>query len=127
MQIDIQTQDFPLTNVLRSYAERRLRVALTCCDEHIQRIGIQLSDINRPSGGVGKRCHLRVVLTGLPDMMIEDVVIEDVEIDIYVAIDRATARAGRALVREIHRQQSLLRQDRYRDRARNFSTNPLTN
>ena len=29
MQIDIQTQSFDLTHALRSYAERRLRFALT--------------------------------------------------------------------------------------------------
>jgi predicted RecB family endonuclease len=48
---------------------------------------------------------LQVVLAGLPD-----VVIEDIEADLYVAIDRATDRAGRTVVRKIGRQQSLLRQ-----------------
>lgn len=38
------------------------------------------------------------------------VVVEDIEADMYVAIDRATDRTGRAVVRKIGRQQSLLRQ-----------------
>ena len=105
MQIDIQAHDFSLTDALRNHAERRLRFALTCCDEHIQRIVMRLSDINGPRGGVDKRCHLQVVLAGLPD-----VVIEDIETGLYVAIDRATDRAGRTVVRKIDRQQSLLRQ-----------------
>lgn len=107
MQIDIQARDFSLTDALRSHAERRLRVALTCCDDHIQRVVMRLSDINGPRGGADKRCHLQVVLAGLPD-----VVIEDIETDLYVAIDRATDRAGRTLVRKLGRQQSLRRQGR---------------
>ena len=105
MQIDIQARNFTLTAALRSHAERRLRFALTCCDDHIQRVVMRLSDINGPRGGVDKRCHLQVVLAGLPD-----VVVDDIEADLYVAIDRATDRAGRTLVRKIDRQQSLLKQ-----------------
>ena len=105
MQIDIQARDFSLSDALRGHAQRRLRSALTCCDEHIQRVAMRLSDINGPRGGEDKRCHLQVVLAGLPD-----VVIEDTEADLYVAIDRATDRAGRTVVRKIDRRQSLLRQ-----------------
>jgi ribosome-associated translation inhibitor RaiA len=49
--------------------------------------------------GPCRRCHLRVMLDSLPDL-----VIEDIEADLYLAIDRATDRAGRTLVRRIHRQ-----------------------
>ena len=105
MQINIQARDFSLTDALRSHAERRLRFALGSCDDHIQRIAMRLSDINGPRGGADKRCHIQVVLKGLPD-----VVIEDIEADLYIAIDRATDRAGRTVVRKIDRQQTLLRQ-----------------
>ncbi len=107
MQIDIQTSKFSLTDALRSHAERRLRFALTCCNDHIQRVVMRLSDINGPRGGADKHCHLQVVLDGLPD-----VVVEDIEADLYVAIDRATDRAGRTVVRKIDRQQTLLKQGR---------------
>jgi len=107
MQIGIQARNFPLTDALRGHTERRLRFALTCCDDHIQRVVVRLSDINGPRGGKDKLCHLQVVLAGLPD-----VVIEDIETDLYVAIDRAVDRAGRTTVRKIGRQKSLLRQGR---------------
>ncbi len=107
MQIDIQARNFSLTDALRSHAERRLRFALTCRDDHIQRVVMRLSDINGPRGGSDKRCHLRVVLAGLPD-----VVVEDTEGDLYTAIDRATDRAGRTLVRKIDRQQARLKEGR---------------
>lgn len=105
MQIEIQSRNFPLTNALRSHAERRLRFALTSCNDQIQWIVMRLSDINGPRGGFDKRCHLQVVLSGLPD-----VVIEDTEADLYVAIDRAADRAGRTLIRRIDRQKTLLKQ-----------------
>jgi ribosomal subunit interface protein len=105
MHIDIQARNFSLTDALRSHAERRLRFTFTCFRQQIQRIVIRLSDINGPRGGRDKRCHLQVVMDGLPS-----VIVEDTEGDLYVAIDRATERAGRSVVRKIDRQQSLLRQ-----------------
>ncbi len=104
MQIAIQARDFSLTDTLRSHAERRLRFAMTCCNDDIQRIVMRLSNINGPRGNANKRCHLQVLLTGLPD-----VVVEDIEADLYLAIDRATDRAGRTVVRKINRQQFLLK------------------
>ena len=87
MRIEFQARNFSLTDALRSHAERRLRFALICCDDHIRRVVIRLSDINGPRGGADKRCHLQVMLAGLPA-----VVVEDIEADLYVAIDRATER-----------------------------------
>jgi len=105
MQIDIQALGFSLTESLRNHAERRLHFSLSCCDGHIVRAVIRLSDINGPRGGEDKHCHLQVVLAGL-----SDVVIEDTQADMYVAINRATDRAGRTVIRKINRQQTLLKQ-----------------
>jgi putative sigma-54 modulation protein len=104
MQIDIQTRNFDLTNALRSYAERRLRFALTRADNCIQRIIVRLSDVNGPKGGNDKQCHVQVMLSGLPD-----VVVQDIEADLYFAIDRAANRAGRTVMRKLGRQQTLHR------------------
>ena len=104
MQIDIQARSFSLTDALRSHAEWRLRFALTFFDNHIQRVVMRLSDINGTRGGTDKRCHLQVVLKGLPD-----VVIEDTEADLYIAIHRATDRAGRTVERRLARQRDRVR------------------
>lgn len=104
MQIDIQAHSFFVTKALRNHAERRLRFSLTYFDEHIQRVVMRLSYINGPRGRANKCCHLQVVLAGLPD-----VVVEDVQADLYVAIGRAANRAGRAVRRRLTRR---------RDRAR---------
>jgi ribosome hibernation promoting factor len=102
MQIDIQARHFSLTKALRNHVERRLRFALSSGDDYIQKMVMRLSDINGPRGGRDKHCHLQVVLAGLPD-----IVIEDTQADLYVAINRAVERAGRTLVRKIERQHSL--------------------
>ena len=105
MQIQIRARDFSLTEALQSHAERRLHFALSSFDEHVQRVVMRLSDINGPRGGADKRCQLQVILNGMPD-----IIIEDTEADLYVAIRRATDRARRTLARRIDRQQRSLRQ-----------------
>ena len=99
MQLDIQCRGFDLTDSLRDYAKKRLAYSLNCGDSHIARVIVRLSDINGPRGGKDKRCHLELRLKGLPE-----VVIEDTEADLYVAVDRAADRAGRALLRCLARQ-----------------------
>ncbi len=105
MQIDIEARNFPLTEAPCTHAERRLRFALTCCGDCIRGVVMRLSDDNGPRDGADKRCRLRVMLADLPDL-----VVEDTQADLYVAIDRATDRARRTLVRKIERRQARLRQ-----------------
>ncbi|MFT5450453.1 MAG: putative sigma-54 modulation protein [Gammaproteobacteria bacterium] len=98
MQIDIQTFHFSITEVLRSYIERQLCTSLSFCDELIQRVDIRLSDIDGPRGGVDKFCRVRVGLSGLPE-----VVVDDCDVDLYAAIDRAANCAGRTVQRRVTR------------------------
>jgi putative sigma-54 modulation protein len=102
MQINIQAQHFSLTDALRAHIERRLCFALSCCALHIQRIVLRLSDINGPRGGADKRCWIQLTLAGVPDVMIEDT-----EVDLYLAIDRAVHRAKCTVLRKIDRQKLL--------------------
>lgn len=98
MQIDIQTRDFSLTKSLRSHVERRLGFALSTRYDRIRRILVRLSDINGPRGGNDKCCQLHVVMPGQAD-----VIIEDTQANLYVAIDRAADRASRAVTRKLAR------------------------
>jgi ribosome-associated translation inhibitor RaiA len=99
MQIEIQARNFPLTDALRRHVERRLDFALSTRDDYIQRVLVRLCDINGPRGGADKCCHIMVMLAHLPD-----VVIEDTEVDLYIAIDRAADRASRTVGRRLSRQ-----------------------
>ena len=99
MQINIQARGFELTDALRSHTLLRLRFALGWAGHHLRKVSVRLSDENGPRGGEDKRCRIRVGVAGP-----QDVVIEDTETDLYVAIDRATDRAGRVLARRLERQ-----------------------
>ncbi len=98
MRIQIESPDFPLTDAIRGVLERRLRYDLTRCDERIGLVEVHLADVNGRRGGVDKRCLVRVRLHGSPD-----VVVEDIETDLYFAMNRAIARAGRTVARRLTR------------------------
>jgi ribosomal subunit interface protein len=112
MQIKIQARNFPTTRAMRSYIERRLGFALGTCYRHVRRVLVRLSDINGPRGGNDKRCHLEVILPGQPA-----VIVEDTEADLYVAINRATSRASRTVMRRLRRRRDIDRVYTPADRA----------
>jgi len=112
MQIDIKASNFSLTKSLRRHVEGRLRGNLTFYDENILRTIVRLSDINGPRGGADKCCHCHVVLAGLPD-----VVVEDIEADLYLAIGRAANRAGRTVRRRLARKRDISRASCLQDTA----------
>jgi len=96
MQIDIQARGFKLTESLRAQAERRVRFAIGSASARVRNVAVRLSDQNGPRGGVDKRCTIRLTLPRVPP-----VVIEQQEADLYIAIDRAADRAGRAVSRRL--------------------------
>ena len=98
MQIDIQAKGFRLTEGLRTQAERRVRFALGSTSGRVRSVVMRLEYENGPRGGVDKRCTIRANLPGGPP-----VIIEHQEADLYVAIDRAADRAGRAVSRRLER------------------------
>ena len=99
MQIDIQALNFSLTEALAAYIERRINFMFSSRYDQIKRINVRLMDINGPRGGEDKRCRIHITLPRL-----SDIVIEDTELDLYVAIDRATDRAIRTVHRRLARQ-----------------------
>ncbi|TRZ70667.1 MAG: HPF/RaiA family ribosome-associated protein [Rhodocyclaceae bacterium] len=98
MRIDIQASGFNLTDGLREHTERRLHYALSWASDDLRKVVVRLSDINGPRGGNDKRCRIQIPFSGGAD-----VVIEDTEADLYVAIDRAADRTERAVVRRMER------------------------
>lgn len=98
MQIEMQARNYSLTQSLRTHIERRLGYSLGSCCRTIKRLLVRLSDINGPRGGNDHRCHLQLILPGHPVL-----VVQDTEADLYLAINRATARAGQAVMRRLGR------------------------
>lgn len=99
MRIDIQARGFDLTEGLREHTVRRLQFALGWANHDVRAVSVRLFDINGPRGGKDKCCRIQVPFAGAAN-----VVIEDTEDDLYVAIDRAAERAGRTLARRLARQ-----------------------
>lgn len=99
MQIDIQARGFKLTDGLREHAERRLQFALSWAVHDVSKVIVRFSAINGARGGCDKRCYIQIPVPGRPD-----VVIDDIESDPYVAIDRAVDRIERSVARRTERQ-----------------------
>jgi len=100
MITDIQTHGFTLTDSIREYTVRRIHYGVSFAKSDILRVSVKLSDINGPRGGEDKRCQMIITMPHMPS-----VVIEDVESNLYVAIDRAVDRASRALTRQLDKKQ----------------------
>jgi len=98
MQLDIQTNGFSLTDGIRNHVSRRMKFALDRNDGHIMHVKVSLADINGPRGGVDKRCQISLALAGH-----NNILIEDTEADLYVAIDRASDRCARTLTRRLEK------------------------
>jgi putative sigma-54 modulation protein len=98
MQLDIQTNGFSLTDAIRNYTTQRMQFALDRDDGQIMYVRVSLVDINGPRGGIDKRCLINLALAGK-----NNIVVEDTEADLYVAIDRASDRCERTLTRRLER------------------------
>jgi hypothetical protein len=86
-----------LDNEQLAHVRRKLGMKLGKFTSSIERVSVRLSDVNGPRGGVDQCCRVKVVLSGLPS-----VVIERRHFDAEVAIDsalRATEESLRRVVR----------------------------
>jgi ribosome-associated translation inhibitor RaiA len=110
MMIAIQSRDFPLTNALNNHVHKRLGFTLGRAAGQVRRIAVRLSDLNGPRGGIDKRCFIEVRLDRMAP-----VVVEDVQSDLYTAIDRAASRIGRAVIRRLAQDSNRRRQRRGQD------------
>lgn len=98
MQINIQARGFELTESLRDHTRRRLGFAFDWARNDVRRINVRLSDVNGPRGGEDKRCLIQIPIAGK-----QDIVVNDTEADLYVAIDKAVNRVERVLAKRIAR------------------------
>ncbi len=103
MQIDLRVNGIELSDNLRTHTERCLNFGLDWAKHDVTRVVVTLSDINGPRGGNDKRCHLRIPL---PRM--RDVVIEEITSDFQSAIARAVDRAASSLERRLSRQREFV-------------------
>lgn len=99
--MQIHSDDIALTDGLRHHILRRLAYALNHGRALISRIVVRLADVNGPKGAVDKCCGIELRLKGQ-----SAITVDDVQADLYVAIDRAAERTGRTLYHRIARRPS---------------------
>ncbi len=56
----------------REYIRRKLGARLVKFSNSIERITVRVFDVNGPRGGVDQVCRVKVVLTGLPSVVVEE-------------------------------------------------------
>lgn len=122
MRIAIQCRGFSLTSAIAGRVRKRLDFLLGRGFKRLRCVDVTLSDLNGPRGGVDKRCLVKVSMDGL-----RPVVIEDIQPDLYMAIDRAVGRASRTVLRRLTLDNSKRRTDvkRYLDNQRNLDEQPI--
>ena len=87
------------TEALRRHSSRRLHFALSRFSPSISLVTVHILNIPGAPGGLDKTC--RIVVRLAPKGR---VLVEDTQKDLYVAIDQATERAGRAVGRALDRE-----------------------
>jgi ribosomal subunit interface protein len=98
MELSIRSQGLDLSDALRSYAERRLRLSLDGFATQVNGIEVRLADINGPRGGVDKTCAITVRLREC-GVVFARAAGESA----YATVNRAAARIRTAVVRTLSR------------------------
>lgn len=107
MDVQMVAKEFSLSPSLREHIARRLRFAFARTQHKVGRIIIRLRDLNGPRGGRDKVCQVSVELTGRPE-----VVISEVQENMYNAIDNAVKRAAYRAMRIVNRKSRAPRPDK---------------
>ena len=98
MEVEVRIQGTDSADAIRRYATRRIHFALGRFAPRVGRIVVRISDINGVRGGVDQCCRISAEL--LPK---GKVVLDQVDADLFSAIDRASERIGQAFRREVQR------------------------
>jgi ribosome-associated translation inhibitor RaiA len=96
MRIEIQARRFALTEGLRQHVIRRIEFALRAFRVWVDRVEVQLGDVNGPRGGADKFCRVMVRMPQLPAL-----VVRDLGGDLYSVISSAAERTGRTVGRRM--------------------------
>ena len=71
MTAQIRTTGVELSRADRAYIERRIDAKVGKLEAPVQRVSFRLNDVNGPKGGVDKVCRAKVVVSGLPSVVVE--------------------------------------------------------
>lgn len=95
MQILIRTNGFSLSSSLGNFIYNRAGVNFSRFGATIRKVEVYVADENGPKGGVDKTCVIKIKLD-----QSNEIVVKDVQDDLYIAIQRAVTRAKQALTKK---------------------------
>lgn len=98
MQMELRIRNTDLTNVLRSYAERRLRFALSRFGDRVNRVVVTVSELESADQGIATSCHISADIRPFGQ-----VAARETDPDLYAAIDRAAGHLGRLFTSRLGR------------------------
>ena len=98
MEVEIRIQGTDLAEAIRRYVDRRIRFALGRFAPRVGRVMVRISDINGVRGGVDQCCQVTVQIPPTGQL-----VVDQVNADLFAAIDRASERIAEAVRREVQR------------------------
>ncbi|MGK0273403.1 MAG: putative sigma-54 modulation protein [Cocleimonas sp.] len=108
METVIQSQDFTLTEALKSFIKEHARKSMNSCSNHIKKINIHLKDINGPKGGEDKECCVEVQLANHAP-----IVVVKRSSDAYQSIRNALSRASRITLRKVGKRRTMKSDPRF--------------
>jgi ribosome-associated translation inhibitor RaiA len=100
----LRTAGIVVTPEVSEHIHERLRRRLEKLSHQVERLSVRFEDVNGPRSGVDTVCRIKVVLAGLPSIVVEELATDPLE-----AFNRADHRVERAVVRAVGRQRSLQR------------------
>jgi len=97
----IRSVDGALDSEDREYLRRKLGRRLGKFAPRIERTSVRVEDVNGPRGGIDKSCRIKVVLSGLPS-----IVVEERHHSLQAAMDRAITRTERSVRQAVQRRRA---------------------
>ena len=90
MQVELRIRNTDLADVLRSYTDRRLRFAVSRFGDRVGRVVVTVSGLNGQGLAAAVSCHIGAELKPFGQLAVQES-----DLNLYTAIDRAVGRLGR--------------------------------
>jgi len=118
MKLEIRGRHVEITDMLHTYAQRRLGFALDRFVERIRVVRLKVGDMNSSRGGVDKRCQLAISLAHS-----SPITLESRASTVQGAIDRIAGKVGSLIERRFERKHE---QRRFRKATRQLFELPAS-
>jgi len=99
MQVELRIRNTDLADVLRNYTDRRLRFAVSRFGDRVGRVVVTVSGLNGQGlAAAAVNCHIGAELKPFGQLAVQES-----DLNLYTAIDRAAGRLGRLFAMRLGR------------------------